>query len=335
MRTEVLRSSNWRGVVIAPGAAMLLAAALAVLAPSPAGAQVISRVIASVDGDPITTHDIQAFAAANNITLPPPGDPNQPKATKAVLKGIIENKMLDQESKKYADKVDDGQVNQYIQSMEQENHVNEQQFRDQLTQNGLTYEEFRGHVRDQLMRMAMLQDEVRSKVTIPQSEVEAYYKAHPGEFQITKERLKLAQILIAVPPNATPKQIAEAKAKAEMVDAKAIKGDDFAALASQYSDDDSKSKGGELGYFAPNEILPQIDKAVENLKPGQISPVVHSDFGFHILKLEAHEKPGLQPLDQATVDKIRNQLATEAAKKRFKSWVENDLVKQHDVELSN
>lgn len=314
------------------GVAMLLAAAAALVTPQPACAQVISQVIASVDGDPITTHDIKAFAAANGITMPPPGDPNERNAEKAVLKGIIENKMLDQESKKYADKVEDSQIDQYIQSIEQQNHISDQQFRDQLTQNGLTYDEFRQHARDQLMRMAMLQDEVRSKVTIPQSEVEAYYKAHPDEFQVTKEQLKLAQILIAVPANAKPDQIAAAKAKADKVHAKAVKGEDFGALASQYSDDDSKSKGGELGYFGPDEILPQIDKAVENLKPGEISPVVRSDFGYHILKLEEHEKPGLQPLDQELTDKIRDKLATEAAKDRFQSWVENDLVKEHDIE---
>jgi peptidyl-prolyl cis-trans isomerase SurA len=312
--------------------AILLAAAVTLLAPGTSRAQVVSQVIASVDGDPITTYDIKAFAAANRITLPPPGDPNERTAEKSVLKGIIENKMLDQESKKYADKIEDSQVSQYIQSIEEQNHISDQQFRDQLVQNGLTYDEFRKHARDELARMAMLQDEVRSKVVVPQSEIEAYYKSHPDEFQISKERLKLAQILIAVPANAKPDQIAAAKSKADEVHAKAVKGQDFAALASQYSDDDSKSKGGELGYFAPGEIMPQIEKAVENLKPGEISPVVRSDFGFHILKVEAHEKPGMQPLNQETKDKIRDKLATQTAKDRFQSWVENDLVKEHHVE---
>jgi len=316
---------------MALGGAMLLFLGAA-LTPIPARAQVVSQVIASVDGDPITTQDIKTFAAVNGITMPPPGDPNQRVATKAILKGIIENKMLDQESKKYADKIEDAQVNDYIQSVEQQNHLTDQQFRDQLTQNGLNYDDFRQHARDQLMRMAMLQDEVRSKVTIPQSEVVAYYKSHPEEFQVTKERFRLAQILIAVPTNATPAQIAAAKAKAEEVRAKAVKGENFGALALQYSDDDSKSKGGELGYFGPDEIQPQISAAVKNLKPGDISPVVRSEFGFHILELEEHEKPGLQPLDQATTEKIRDKLATEAAKSRFKSWVENDLVKEHHIE---
>jgi peptidyl-prolyl cis-trans isomerase SurA len=326
-QTEQPHSSLWRvaGVTLLAGAAALLV--------SPAArAQVISQVIASVDGDPITTHDVKAFASANGITMPQPGDPNEHAAVKSVLKGIIENKMLDQESKKYADKIEDSQVDQYIQSIEQQNHVTEQQFRDQLVQNGLTYDEFRQHARDQLMRMAMLQDEVRSKVSIPQSQVEAYYKSHPDEFQVTKERLKLAQILIAVPAGAKPEQSAAAKTKADEVHAKAVKGEDFGALASQYSDDDSKSKGGELGYFGPDEILPQMAKAVENLKPGDVSPVVHSDFGYHILKLEEHEKPGLQPLSQETTDKIREKLATETAKGRFQSWVENDLAKEHHIE---
>jgi peptidyl-prolyl cis-trans isomerase SurA len=327
LQTDTVRFRSWCAAVGA-----LLFFGPASIAPASARAQMISQVIASVDGDPITSQDVKTFAAVNGIKMPPPGDPNEHAANRAILKGIIENKMLDQESKKYADKIEDAQVNEYIQGIEQQNHLTDQQFRDQLVQNGLTYDDFRQHAREQLMRMAMLQDEVRSKVTIPQSEVIAYYKAHPDEFQVTKERFKLAQILIAVPANATPAQVAAARKKAEEVRAKAVKGEDFGALALQYSDDDSKSKGGELGYFGPDEILPQIDDAVKNLKPGDISPVVHSDFGFHILKLEEHEKPGLQPLDQPTIDKIRDKLATEAAKGRFKSWVENDLVKEHHIE---
>lgn len=304
-------------------------------APAMVKAQVIDSVMASVDGYPITSHDIQAYSAANGITLPPPGDPKEQAVTHSVLKGLIEQKMLDRESDKYLDKVQDGQIDAQIQQIEQKNNITDQQFRDQLAANGLKYSEFRQHIRQQLAQMTMLQDEVRSKMVVSDAEVEAYYKAHPQEFQVTKERLALAQILIAVPPNAKPEQIAAAKAKAEEVRKKAVKGDDFAQLAAQYSDDDSKTKGGELGYFAPGEVLPQIEAAVENLKPGQISEVVRSDSGFHILKVEAHDYPGLAPLNDQTKAFIRDKLATEASKAHFQTWVENDLVKQHHIETFN
>jgi peptidyl-prolyl cis-trans isomerase SurA len=297
-----------------------------------ASAQVIDRVVASVDGEPITSHDIKAFSAASGIALPPAGDPHADSAKRQVLKGLIEQKMLDQESKKYADKIEDSQVDAYIAQLEQQNHLTDQQFRDQLAQNGLTYNEFRNHARSELERMAMLQDEIRSKISVSQSQVEAYFKAHQADYEVTKESFDLAQILIAVPSNATPAQISAAKAKAEDVRAQAVAGADFADLARKYSDDDSKTKGGELGQFEPSDIMPQIVQAIENLNAGQISPVIKTQYGFHIIKVEQHEKPGTPRLTPEIASKIRDQIATDEAKQRFQGWVENDLVKEHHVE---
>jgi peptidyl-prolyl cis-trans isomerase SurA len=297
-----------------------------------ARAQAVDRVVGSVDGEPITTHDIKAFSTANGIALPPPDDPRYDTANKQVLKGLIEQKMLEQESKKYADKVEDSQIDAYIAQLEQQNHVTDQQFRDQLTQNGLTYDEFREHARADIERMAMLQDEVRSKITVSQAQVEAYFKDHQDEFEVTKETFDLAQILIAVPDHATPAQVAAAKAKAEDVRAQAAKGVDFGDLAREYSDDDSKSKGGELGEFSPGDIMPAIDDGIENLNAGQISPVIKTEYGFHIIKVEQHERPGTPTLTPEIEAKIRDKISTQESKAQFQGWVENDLVKEHHIE---
>jgi len=295
-------------------------------------AQAVDRVVGSVDGEPITTHDIKAFSTANGIALPPPDDPRYQDANKQVLKGLIEQKMLEQESKKYADKVEDSQIDAYIAQLEQQDHLTDQQFRDQLTQNGLTYDEFRDHARADIERMAMLQDEVRSKITVSQDQVDAYFKAHQDEFVVSKESFDLAQILISVPDHATPAQIAAAKAKAEDVRAQAVKGVDFGDLAREYSDDDSKSKGGELGEFAPDDIMPSIDAGIANLNSGQISPVIQTEYGFHIIKVEQHERPGTPTLTPQIAAKIKDTISTQESKQQFQGWVENDLVKEHHVE---
>jgi parvulin-like peptidyl-prolyl isomerase len=140
--------------------------------------------------------------------------------------------------------------------------------------------------------------------------------------------------LIAVPADATPEQIAAAQKKAEDLRKQAAKGKDFAELARQYSDDDSKSKGGELGDFGPNDLNDQIAAAVKNLKAGEISAVVHTKYGFHIVKVEQHQTPGAMPLDQAKAA-IRDKLTTEQAKVGFQKWIDQDLTSQHYVETMN
>ena len=184
------------------------------------------------------------------------------------------------------------------------------------------------------MKMMMIQKEVRAKVNVSPEEIKAYYDTHPQEFASGKETFKIAQILVAVPPNATPAEIDAARAKAEGIRKQLLSGADFGQLARQYSDDDSKAQGGELGDFSRGDMLDPIQNAVDGMKVGDISELVRTDHGFHILKLEAHEQAGVKPLS-AVSDQIRDKLTTQKAQQEFSTWVDNDLVKQHYVETFN
>jgi peptidyl-prolyl cis-trans isomerase SurA len=313
-------------------ATMVIAAAFATtLLPRTLRAQeVTDRVVASVDGDPITTHDLKDFAAMNRVSLADPSDLTSPE-TKAVLKGAITERLLEREVKKYQGQVDDHQVDEYIANFEQSAGINDEQLRAQLQAQGHTYEEFRKHSRHEIEQMMMIDKEVRAKINVSPDEIKAYYDAHPAEFTVKQERFKIAQILIAVPPNASPADVEAARKKADDICKQLKKGGDFAALARQYSDDDSKSQGGELGNFSRGEILDPIQAAVDHMKVGDISQPVRTDHGFHILKLEEHDTPGVKPLNEAS-EQIRNKLASEKAKQQFATWVDTELVRQHDVE---
>jgi peptidyl-prolyl cis-trans isomerase SurA len=309
-------------------------AAVSLAAPRAAHAlQDLDRVVASVDGDPITVRDLEAFAALNHVKLTAPDDMNSPE-TKAVLKGVISQHLLESEVKKYKDRVDERQVDEYIASFEKSNGLTDAQLRSQLRTQGHTYDEFRKHARLELQKMIMIQKEVRQKVNISPDEVKAYYDAHPQEFTVGKERFRLAQILIAVPPNASPDQIAAARAKAESIRKQLLAGADFGKLAREDSDDDSKSQGGELGDFSRGDMIDSIQNAIDHMKVGEISEPVRTSHGFHILKLEAHDKPGLKPLAEVS-GQIREKLVGQKAQQQFGTWVDKDLVKQHYIETFN
>lgn len=312
---------------------MILVTALSVVLAVPRVAraqQVIDRVVASVDGNPITVGDLEAFAAANHVTLPDPNDPDAP-STKAALKGLISERLLESEVKKYQGQVDENQVNSYISDFERQAGLTNAQLRQQLQAQGVTYKQFRQHARVQIEKMMMVNKEVRNKINITPGEIKAYYDAHPNQFLVKKERFKVSQILIALPPNPTPAQVAAAQKKADMVHELAVNGGNFAALAKKYSDDSSASQGGELGYFNRGEILDSIQNALETMKVGQISEPIRTVHGFNILRLEAHDKPGVKPLAEVSAQ-IRGALMTEKAKQEFAKWVNTELVKKHYVE---
>jgi len=128
------------------------------------------------------------------------------------------------------------------------------------------------NMKKQIMVQRLLQKQVADQVVVPDKEVKEYFEAHKEEFNLP-ERVKAAHILV------------KTKEEADTVLGKAKKNEDFAKLAQEYSIDPSKVNGGDLGYFERGRMIPEFETAVFALKPGEISGVVKTQFGFHIIKL--------------------------------------------------
>ena len=127
------------------------------------------------------------------------------------------------------------------------------------------------------------------------ADIQRYYNQHQKQFMMP-EQVRVRHILIAVPPKANAKTVAADRAKAESILAQLHHGGDFAKLAEKYSDDPGSAKqGGELGFIQHGATVPEFDKTAFSLAPGQLSGVIRTQFGFHIIQVEAkqpaHEKP--------------------------------------------
>lgn len=135
---------------------------------------------------------------------------------------------------------------------------------------------------------------------VTDAEVQQYYQQHQKDFQVD-DQVKVRHILISVPPNATPQQDAAAKAKAQGIldQLRKDKGANFAELAKKYSDDPgSKDQGGELGFLKHGVTVPEFDKAAFSMQPGQISNLVRTKFGYHIIQVEQKQTAHVKPLDE-------------------------------------
>lgn len=160
------------------------------------------------------------------------------------------------------------------------------------------------------------------------AEIEAYLKAHP-EDQVHARHILISPTPPEAPgePKAAGEQMdaAKARAKAEELLKKVRAGGDFAALAKEFSaDPGSKDKGGDLGWFGAGQMVPEFDKAAFALQPGQISDIVESQFGFHIIKVE----------ERRTGQKDRNQAKEAVEQEKGKKWLE-DIVKRSHVTVAD
>ena len=129
---------------------------------------------------------------------------------------------------------------------------------------------------------------------VTDAEIHDYYAANPDKFT-RPERMRARHVLIKVEAGADAPKREAARGRIDQVLARARKGEDFAALARQYSEDSSAAEGGDLGFFARGQMVPEFDAAAFQLKPGEVSGVVTTIYGFHVIKAEERDAGGLVP----------------------------------------
>jgi peptidyl-prolyl cis-trans isomerase D len=167
------------------------------------------------------------------------------------------------------------------------------------------------------------------KPQVSDTELQSYYNAHLADYQV-KDQAKVRHILIAVPQGADAKTDAAAKAKAEDLLKQIKAGGDFAKLASANSDDPgSKTNGGELGMLSPGQTVPEFDKAAFSLQPGQISGVIKTKFGYHILQVEERTQAHTRPFAEvkSEIEPLVAQQKIGAAEQGFANALVTDALK--------
>lgn len=202
----------------------------------------------------------------------------------------------------------------------------------QIKASGMTLDQFRDHAIDEQVCQRVL---VRETSSVTDDQVKKFYEDNPKDFQLP-ERVRAAHILISTQDPATQQPLSadqkQEKLKlAKEVLAKAKKGDDFGALAKQYSDDPgSKDKGGEY-TFARGKMVPEFEEAAFSLKPGQISDIVETRYGYHIIKLLEKMAASKAAYDTVTND-IRTYLVNQEVKKAEPAYAAK-LRSEYDVKI--
>ena len=161
-------------------------------------------------------------------------------------------------------------------------------------------------------------------VDIPESAIAAFYADNAETFFVAPERVRARHILFMAQEGASKDVDAAARAKAEDVIAQLKKGKDFAALAKLSDDKGSGAQGGDLGWFTKGQMVPPFEEAAFALKPGEISAPVRTAFGWHVIKLEAHEVQRTRTLDEVRGE-IRQRLGEEKATEKMHEALDTAL----------
>ena len=280
-----------------PGAAVpgQAGAPAAALAP-----EKLPAVVAKVNGQAIKKDDLLKGGQMVQMRYAQMGHPIAPSADfyRQVLNELITITLLQQEAKAQGVTASDQEVQQAIASRKSA-FPNEDAYKKALQQAGLTEEMLRQQARDQLAVQRYVQTRILPGVNVSDQAAREFYDKNKEKMQVP-ERLHLRHILIQVDPTAPADAQAKGKQKAEEVLKKLQAGEDFAKLAGEYSDDPgSKTRGGDIGLLTRGRTPPQFEAAAFALKkPNDLSPVVQSRFGYHILQLLERQPPTAVPFEQ-------------------------------------
>ncbi|MDP9109615.1 MAG: peptidylprolyl isomerase [Pseudomonadota bacterium] len=291
-----------RSTIAATLAALSLAAvqpACAQAAAPAAGAKraapvTVDAIVAVVNSDIITRQELDERVRSVEARIKQQGTalPARPLLEKQVLERMIIDRAQLQLAADNGIKVDDLMLDRAMARLAEQNKLTPADFRRQLEREGMSYPHFREEIRDEITMQRIREREVDNKLQITESEVDNFIAAEKSA-PAAQPELNVAQILIRIPENASAEQIAARKSRAEDVAQQLRSGADFAKMAASYSDSVDALKGGELGYRTPDRLPQLFVDAVAQLKQGEVSQVVKSPNGFHILKLVGRRVPSV------------------------------------------
>ena len=247
----------------------------------------VDAIVAVVNTDVITMKElderlqlVEQRMKRQNMQ-PPPRELLQ----KQLLERLIVSRAQMQFARETGIRVDDIMLDRAIARIAEQNGVTVQVLRDQLERDGISFARFRDEIREEITLQRLREREVDNRLQITESEVDNFLAASAGQADGAQQELNIAQILVRVPENASPQQIAERKKRAEQAIEQLKSGADFAKVAASFSDAGDALTGGDLGWRSPSRLPQLFVEATEKLSDGQIAPLVRSANGFHVLKL--------------------------------------------------
>src|SRR5450830_1020591 len=260
-----------------------------------AGQQPADFIVAVVNSEPITNNEVRSELQRVLQQLAQQGRP-QPDIqvlARQVLERLINDRVQLQLARESGIKVDDAAVDLAEQNIARQNQMDVAELHRRLEKDGVMVSAVRAQLRDQIMLTRLRERDVDARVRVSDLEVDQYLHEQQNRSDPATQEINLAQLLVAVPDNATPVQIAALKAKAQRALDRARAGEDFVALVTEFSDAADSAKGGQMGLRMADRYPPLFLEATQNLGAGGLSSVIRSGAGFHVLKVIEKKNAGL------------------------------------------
>ena len=299
-----------------PQWALALLIVASALLPAHAAVESLDHIVAIVNDEVITRQELAKRyqevvqnLSRQNTPLPP-----REALEKQLLERMVTELALQQHARNTGVRVDPTQIERALQRIAAQNKLDLAGLAAALEKSGQSIDGMRNTIRNELLIARARERDVDNRISVTDAEIEGYLQTQVQ--QGVETEYNFAHILVTVPENASPEAIQARRARAEDILAQLARGADFAQLSASHSDASNALQGGAFGWLASGKIPTLFAEALKPLQPGQVSPLLRSGNGFHILRL--NDKRGLDATLSVTQTHARhiliktNELTSEA-----------------------
>ncbi len=301
---------------------MLLMAAVLPARAVPPAATIADRIVAVVNDEAITLNELNTRTAAIEHQLNGQGTQLPPRSIleRQMLDRLINERIQLQMAKESGIHADDTQLDAYLRRVAEANKMSVPEFRAALEKDGIVWSNFREEIRNEITLSRLREREVDNRINISDAEIDNYL-ATPVATSVGGEEYVLAHILLRISDQASPEQLLRVRGRAEQALLQLKRGDDFAQVAASFSDAPDAMSGGILNARSLDRLPAIYAEAAKNMKKGELSGILRSPAGFHIIKLIDRSAAGksVKPLRQTHVRHILikvNELVPDAEARR-------------------
>ncbi len=252
-------------------------------------------IVALVNSEPITNQEVRNRMLQVEQQLSSRGGalPSRQELYAQVLERLISERTQLQQARDNGIRIDEQAIDNAVLNIARQNQLSLEQFRARVREEGMDINTLRNNLRDELLLQRVREREVEPRVRITEPELEAFIREQSDTPDAANLEINIAQILVALPENASDVQLLPLTAKAQRAAERARAGENFATLARELSDASDRAAGGELGLRSAERYPQLFVEAVQNLAVGAVAGPLRSGAGWHVLKLLDKRQSGL------------------------------------------
>lgn len=312
---------------------IILLAALLLFAGPARGAETLDRIVAVVNDDVITSFQLKEALAPLLAEQQERGKPlpqeKEAELRRQVLEGLIEDLLIKQRAKELGLSVSDDEVEAAIRDIQRQNKLTREELKKALQAQGMDFSRYRETLRDQILSFKVVGREVQSKTEVTNQEIRDYFREHIDEYR-ERPTVCISRMTFKIPPKASRTQIEAIRKKAEAARARVEAGKNFQSVLLGFAAD-STVEHADMCTFAEKELSGVFARAVKDLGDGEVSGVVETPDGFHLLKVESRSPGHIRQFDAAK-DEISKILIEQKAKERLEEW-QKELKKKAYIDV--